>query len=231
MKSADSHRYPHATHFSHSHNVTTQKHQNTQTMVSGHNKPRAKVVLLGSSGVGKTSLFSRFFDDSCSNIMLTSQGADCRTRVVNNHIVLEVWDTAGQERFRSISRFFAKGAHGYVFVYDITDAASFSEIRDWVELVDSWQLPSCNVKLLIGNKSDINDRAVSIEAGHMLATELGMGFIETSARFGSNVVEAFSMVGEQIQKKIEPDCHELSPHRKVTICQEMVPKKSSNCCK
>eukprot|EP00828_Plagiopyla_frontata_P045193 TRINITY_DN7656_c0_g1_i1.p2 TRINITY_DN7656_c0_g1~~TRINITY_DN7656_c0_g1_i1.p2 ORF type:complete len:140 (+),score=23.32 TRINITY_DN7656_c0_g1_i1:15-434(+) len=90
-----------------------------------------KYVIIGNSGVGKSSLLLRFTDDSFSESYLTTIGVDFRFKTIkvqDKNIKLQIWDTAGQERFRTITNAYYKGADGIVVVYDTTCKSSFDDI-------------------------------------------------------------------------------------------------------
>ncbi len=113
------------------------------------------------------------------------------------------WDTAGQERFRTITSAYYRGADGIIVVYDVTHKESFEHVREWLQEVEKYANES-TVKLLVGNKSDRQDRVVTTEEGQALADELGVPFIETSARSADNVEQAFTrMAGDLIEIKAQ----------------------------
>ncbi|RKU47520.1 hypothetical protein DL546_004699 [Coniochaeta pulveracea] len=120
----------------------------------------AKIVVLGSQGVGKTSLVQRYCKGSFNPSETTSTvGASFLTkRVVDSDtdtvVRLQIWDTAGQERFRSISRLYYRGANACILCYSITDAQSFAEMGIWLTELRR-NLPSDIVLHVVGTKADI----------------------------------------------------------------------------
>ncbi|KAK9347628.1 ras family-domain-containing protein [Lipomyces starkeyi] len=116
---------------------------------------------------------------------------------------MQIWDTAGQERFRTITTAYYRGAMGILLVYDVTDEKSFNNIRNWFSNVEQHASEGVN-KLLIGNKCDWEEkRAVSTEQGKALANELGIPFIEASAKANINVEEAFVSLARQIKQRVD----------------------------
>ena len=115
---------------------------------------------------------------------------------------LQIWDTAGQERFRTITSAYYRGADGIIMVYDVTSTESFDHVNDWLKEVNRYAAEG-TVKLLVGNKSDRTaDRVVTEEQASEFAQELGIPFIETSAKSAKNVEEAFlTMAGELIRQR------------------------------
>ena len=119
-----------------------------------------KVILVGNSGVGKSSLLVRFADDTFTDNFMPTIGVDFKIRnneVDGKVIKLQIWDTAGQERFKTIISSYYKGAHGIIVTYDITDRESFSAIQTWMAEVE--KNCSDNIsRILVGNKCDLESQ-------------------------------------------------------------------------
>ncbi|OEU09538.1 Rab1/RabD-family small GTPase [Fragilariopsis cylindrus CCMP1102] len=164
-----------------------------------------KLVLIGDSGVGKSCLLLRFADDAFTESYISTIGVDFRFRTVkidNKTVKLQIWDTAGQERFRTITSAYYRGADGIIMVFDVTSMESFDHVNDWLKEVNRYAAEG-TVKLLVGNKSDRTaDRVVTEVQAKEFADELGIPFIETSAKSSKNVEEAFlTMAGELIRQR------------------------------
>mmetsp|Transcript_15205 Transcript_15205/g.31723 ORF Transcript_15205/g.31723 Transcript_15205/m.31723 type:complete len:206 (+) Transcript_15205:127-744(+) len=162
-----------------------------------------KLVLIGDSGVGKSCLLLRFADREFTESYISTIGVDFRFRTVDidgQTVKLQIWDTAGQERFRTITSAYYRGADGIIMVYDVTNRDSFLHVRDWLAEVNRYAPEGTCQKLLIGNKSDRKDKEVSTKEGQEFAQELGMPFLETSARTADNVEAAFLRVGADLIK-------------------------------
>lgn len=153
-----------------------------------------KILLIGDSAVGKSSLLLRFAEDIFTDSFLPTIGVDFKIRTIQaagSKVKLQMWDTAGQERFKSILTSYYKGTHGVLLVYDITDRRSFVDVQNWVNDVEKYGREDV-VKILIGNKKDMQEkREVSYEEGKRFADGLGMKYIETSAKDGLNIEESF----------------------------------------
>jgi len=172
-----------------------------------------KLLLIGDSGVGKSCLLLRFCDDAWTPSFITTIGIDFKIRTIEldgKRIKLQIWDTAGQERFRTITTAYYRGAMGILLVYDVTDDRSFNNIRTWHANIEQHASEGVN-KILIGNKSDWADkRAVTEEQGRELAEELGIKFIETSAKINegvemlSSLSRATSRLASSIPKPMPP---------------------------
>ncbi|KAK9771266.1 hypothetical protein SCAR479_11999 [Seiridium cardinale] len=164
-----------------------------------------KLLLIGDSGVGKSCCLLRFSEDSFTPSFITTIGIDFKIRTIEldgKRVKLQIWDTAGQERFRTITTAYYRGAMGILLVYDVTDQRSFDNIRTWFANVEQHATEGVN-KILIGNKCDWEDkRVVSTEQGEALAKELGIPFLEVSAKSNINIDKAFYSLAGDIKKRI-----------------------------
>lgn len=173
-----------------------------------------KLLLIGDSGVGKSSLLLRFSDDTYETTFNSTIGVDFKIKTVdlNDKVVkLQIWDTAGQERFRTITSSYYRGAHGIIIVYDVTDTESFENVKKWLTEIDKNAHRDVQ-KMLVGNKCDLaSKKAVDYGSAKELADDVNMSFLEASAKNSSNVEAAFmAMVSaiktaqDQTQKLPEP---------------------------
>lgn len=153
-----------------------------------------KLLIIGDSGVGKSSLMNRFSDNIFNETFINTIGVDFKIRTINMDgkvIKLQIWDTAGQERFRTIVSSYYRGAHGIMVVFDITNKESFENIPMWCEEIKKYAGGSVK-KILIGNKSDFDTkRQVEYSEAKELADSMNMDYIETSAKTALNVEKAF----------------------------------------
>ncbi|CAG9464147.1 unnamed protein product [Pedinophyceae sp. YPF-701] len=164
-----------------------------------------KLLLIGDSGVGKSCLLLRFADDTYTESYISTIGVDFKIRTVDlegKTVKLQIWDTAGQERFRTITASYYRGAHGIIIVYDVTDMDSFNNVKTWLSEIDRYA--SANVcKLLVGNKADLTaKKVVDTETAKALADELGIPFLETSAKESTNVEASFMTMAAEIKKRM-----------------------------
>uniref|UniRef100_UPI003AAC2E9E ras-related protein Rab-26 n=1 Tax=Centroberyx gerrardi TaxID=166262 RepID=UPI003AAC2E9E len=122
-------------------------------------------------------------------------------------VKLQIWDTAGQERFRSVTHAYYRDAHALLLLYDVSNKASFDNIRAWLTEIHEYAQQDV-VVMLLGNKADsTHDRVVKREEGEKLAKEFGVPFMETSAKSGLNVELAFTAVAKELKHRTmkEPD--------------------------
>ncbi|XP_077254246.1 ras-related protein RIC1-like [Tasmannia lanceolata] len=164
-----------------------------------------KLLLIGDSGVGKSCILLRFADDSYVESYISTIGVDFKIRTVEQDgktMKLQIWDTAGQERFRTITSSYYRGAHGIIIVYDVTDQESFNNVKQWLNEIDRYASENVN-KLLVGNKSDMTDnKVVSSETAQAFADEIGIPFLETSAKNATNVEQAFMTMAAEIKNRM-----------------------------
>ncbi|CAH8445368.1 unnamed protein product [Dicrocoelium dendriticum] len=165
-----------------------------------------KLLLIGDSGVGKTCLLFRFSDDEFNLTFIATIGIDFKIRTIEidgKKIKLQIWDTAGQERFRTITTAYYRGAMGIMLVYDVTNAKSFQNIRLWMRNIDQHANQDVE-KMLLGNKCDaVDQRQVTTEEAKEFADSFSIRFLETSAKSGARVEEAFRSLAKDIKTKME----------------------------
>ena len=159
-----------------------------------------KVLLLGDSGTGKSSLILRYTDNTFNGSLVSSIGVDfklVKKEVDGNVIKIQIWDTAGHERFRSITTSYYRGADCILIVYDISDRSSFEHITEWLKQIER-NANSNVLKILVGNKSDLSEeRKVSQEEAQKYANEHLMPYLETSAKDGTNTEQIFELATQK----------------------------------
>jgi len=162
-----------------------------------------KLVLLGESAVGKSSLVLRFVKGQFLDYQESTIGAAFLTQTVclnDTTVKFEIWDTAGQERYHSLAPMYYRGAQAAIVVYDITSYDSFDRAKKWVKELQRQGNPNI-VIALAGNKVDLaSKRAVEIEEAQPYAEENGILFMETSAKTAANVNELFVAIAKKLPK-------------------------------
>lgn len=155
-----------------------------------------KVLVVGESSVGKTSLIRRYSkpEEKMAMSYLTTIGIDFVNviNVIDNvRIRLQIWDTAGQERFRTFTKLHFRGTKGLLLMYDLTNLETFEKLTNWLKDIETYGLDKEQL-IIVGNKSDLeHERQVSRQRGEKLAHEFGFKFFETSAKDNIGIQEVF----------------------------------------
>ena len=159
-----------------------------------------KILVLGDSSVGKTTLLLKYVDGYFPTLYVATIGVEFKTKKINVDgidITLQIWDTAGQERFRSVTKSFLKGADGIIYVYDVTNKESFDNLKTWINTAE--ESITDFKKIIIGNKIDIEDKKkVSTEMLEKFCEKQDLKGLETSAKNGTNVNEMFELLTKMI---------------------------------
>lgn len=192
-----------------------------------------KILIIGDSNVGKSSLLIRFVEDKFSESYISTIGVDFKINTIeidDKKIKLQIWDTAGQERFRTITTSYYRGAHGIIIMYDITNYESFENIKQWLFEINKYAREEVN-KILVGNKCDLkNKRVISKQAGKEYAEELGIEFIETSAKSSQNVDDAFFNMAKQIKNRMKHVPISLNNNSQTISTTISIPINKNSCC-
>jgi Ras-related protein Rab-5C len=180
---------------------TNQQRINQQT--PSNKTCQFKLVLLGESSVGKSSLVLRFVKGQFHEFQESTIGAAFLTQTVqidDTTVKFEIWDTAGQERYHSLAPMYYRGAQAAIVVYDITNKESFQKAQNWIKELQRQASPNI-VIALAGNKLDLAQRRdVSYEEAKAYADETSLLFMETSARTAANVMELFTSIARSLPK-------------------------------
>ena len=175
-----------------------------------------RIVIIGDSTVGKSSLMMRFVDGNFEDAFTTTIGVDFRVRVITVDGIrtkMQIWDTAGQERFRAITRSYYRGAMGIIILYDVTNKESFLNVDKWLQQVAEYGSPRVRI-ILVSTKCDLErERQVSYEDGYQKAEGHVIKFVETSARNATNLETAFNNLVSEILVEYSSDIQKRDPSK------------------
>ncbi|KAN0065572.1 GTP-binding protein of the rab/ypt [Thecaphora frezii] len=184
--------------------------------------PQFKLVLLGESAVGKSSLVLRFVKDQFDDYRESTIGAAFLTQTVSldpqTTVKFEIWDTAGQERYKSLAPMYYRNANCAVVVYDITQQSSLDKAKAWIRELQRQADPNIIIALA-GNKADLAStrRAIPTEEAERYAAEEGLLFLETSAKDSYNVSELFTKIARKLPLEQASDAQRGAGGRGSTI--------------
>lgn len=189
-----------------------------------------KILIIGESGVGKSSLLLRFTDDTFDPEQSATIGVDFKVKTIQvdgNKAKLAIWDTAGQERFRTLTPSYYRGAQGCILVYDVSSKQSFQKLDNWLGELETFATKHDIVKMLVGNKIDKDRREVTRDEGLKFARKHHMLFIEASAKTREGVQCAFEELVEKILQT--PGLWETDHRGVLSVGRNSNPNLSQSC--
>ncbi|KAH0792387.1 small GTP-binding protein [Histomonas meleagridis] len=175
----------------------------------------AKVVFIGMSGVGKTSIISRIGSGVFDPNQLPTIGASFTAKTIQKeqgNVTLRIWDTAGQERFRSLAPMYYQGSQACLIVFALNSKDSFNDAQVWYDEMER-SIGEKTLLYLIGNKADLtSERTVTIEEANNKADSMGAVYFEVSAQTGQNIEDLVEDIAFQLlSKDISLDTNNLNP--------------------
>ena len=192
---------------------------------------RFKIMVIGESKVGKTSVIKKYTQNKFGGVYLTTVGVDFQDKIINiddKKIRLQIWDTAGQERFRNLTKNYFNSSNGFLLIYDITDKDSLEHLNFWSAQIQL-NAPEKSKCVLVGNKCDLEgSRAVSKEEGKIYAEKNKIKFFETSAKDGTNINEVFEYIANEIYKEQKMEMRSVTSSQ--VLSKEQTFKKKKKCC-
>ena len=192
---------------------------------------KIKLMVIGETRVGKTSLIKKYTKDVFGGTYLTTVGIDFQEKIIHvedKTVKLQIWDTAGQERFRNIAKSYFHTSDGFLLVYDITVKDSFEKLNYWYEQI-KLNAPANTICIVAGNKCDLEEkRQVDKNEGDNFAKKYNLNFYETSAKEGNNVNVVFEVLSTEIIKDIKKNGHRNK--RSSQVLKKNTKTKKKSCC-
>jgi small GTP-binding protein len=165
-----------------------------------------KVVMLGCSGVGKTSLVLQLREKVFKRMVTPTVGSGVILKEImtkNGPVPLKIWDTAGEERYRFFAGLYSQGAVAGIVVFDLADENSFGDLDEWIKIFRETAAEDA-ILVVVGNKSDLGDqRQVKSERGRAYAESRNMAYYEVSAKTGENVDVLFGAIATQLGPRVQ----------------------------
>ncbi|XP_010769742.1 ras-related protein Rab-7a [Notothenia coriiceps] len=202
--------------------------------MNDRNKPvTLKIILVGNSGVGKSSFMNRFVNHRFTNMYRTTIGTDFLSKTVTmdgDTVNLQIWDTAGTERFQSLGTPLYRGAHSCLLVFDVTSRDSFSALEEWRKeflIQGEPQDPDHFPFIVLGNKTDLSDREVSGAKAQQWCSKIGAQYFEGSAKADLDVEKPFLTAARSGLQQYKKHTLENTGHFQIT-CEQ--PRETRNAC-
>ena len=198
-----------------------------------------KLLTLGETQVGKTSIVLRYSDDKFNSNKISTIGVDFKIKMItkgNEKIKVCIYDTAGQERFKNIVKHYYKGANGVLLIYDISQRNTFEKLGFWLEDLKENSDNLDNLFIyIIGNKNDKEEqRKVSFEEANKFAKDNNLPYMEVSAKTGENIKQLFDeMIRGTIIKLINLEKKENNLNNSINLSfldKETITQKNNFCC-
>ena len=190
---------------------------------------KLKIILLGNTSVGKSSIIKRYSENKFEDIFISTVGIDLIEKEISikgQKIILNIVDTSGQERYKSLSNNYIRASDGIIFVYDITNETSFKAINTWIKLAEDQEQDF--QAILVGNKIDLEDlRQITKDEVNKLAQIKNIKSFETSAKENINIELIFTTIAELICANSPEKLNRKSKNQKLKNSDSSKKKK---CC-
>lgn len=190
----------------------------------------SKIVILGESATGKSSIASRFVNDKFEDYSESTIGAAFLTKsiIINDtNVKFEIWDTAGQERYNSLAPMYYRGASAALVIFDITNISTYHRAIRWI---DELKKNNISIIVLIANKCDILDHNFDSNEAISYANENNLIYYETSAKQNINIEKVFFHIGEILYKNwLETKSNENSVKNSINLNKQNT-TKYNKCC-
>ena len=206
----------------------TMKQQNDEKLSQFQTKPM-KIIMIGESSVGKTSVMNKFVDNEFSDVVKATIGIGVSRKnlqVKNKTIQMQIWDTAGQERFATISSNYFRNAIGVIIMFDVTNRQSFDNLPKWFEQCE--KASDKRIMFICGNKIDLKNRMITKEDGEEMAESFGTKYFEVSAKTGEGINEMFEALALSVANASNDYIHEAKDNVDLNNQNEIEEKKG--CC-
>ena len=168
-----------------------------------------KIILVGNSSVGKTSIIHKFIDRNFEEQITATVSTTFKAKKIKidpfTEANLKIWDTAGQERYRSLTANYIRGSNGVLVVFDLANKGSFEELDKWMEIIRDVIAENKIEKILVGNKTDLpeEEKVISDEMATKYADEHNMKYFSVSAKEGINIDILFEQIGNDCIKNLQ----------------------------
>jgi len=193
---------------------------------------KMQMIIIGDSGVGKTSFMDRFVEGSHQVAYNATVGIDFKVKRVEidqKTVKIQIWDTAGQEKFNAITTAYYRQARAAIVMYDVTRSNTFMNVRKWLKMIED-NGRSDIVVAIVGNKNDSPDKEVDQKRANLLRDEYGCYLFQSSAKGDDNVYSVFDTLARDVIKKMPRDTSNENLNRNLTLSRnDLNDKKGCPC--
>jgi small GTP-binding protein len=189
--------------------------------MSGEYDNLYKIILVGDSAVGKSSLMTRYTENYYNNSFISTIGVDFKIKniiVDGKKVKLQIWDTAGQERFRTIANTYYRGANCCIITFGLDDTNSFYNVKEFIDNCQKFANQNI-LMILVGTKSDLRDKSVTSQMINNCVNEYNIKYFETSSKTNQGINELFEYISRELSNK------QIQKYKKNSI---FVPIKQNN---
>jgi small GTP-binding protein len=173
--------------------------------ISNNKNYTFKIILLGDSGVGKTSILKKYIENKFTNEYQCTIGIDFSTKfleISGKNVTLKIWDTFGTEKYLSIAKSYYSNTNACFLVFDLTSENSFNSMEKWFKIFCEYCDPNINNNFIVlGNKCDLFDKKVDEKKIDNFINEKNWKYFETSAKDGKNIEQCFRYISEVLIKQ------------------------------
>ena len=164
-----------------------------------------KIILIGDVSVGKTNLLTQYVDGKFTEKTNNTIGIEFKNKIIEikngRKIRLQIWDTCGQEKFMSITKNYFRGCSAALFVFDVTKRKTYKSLQMWLSLFNEIDDEKTTIKLLIGNKNDLNQKQVREEEIEIFTKDHFLKYFEVTARNKENIDAIFDEIVKNLKEK------------------------------
>jgi small GTP-binding protein len=198
------------------------------------NEETIKIITLGESSVGKTSILAKYVDEIFDINVISTLGVDFKRKVETidgRQINIKVWDTAGQECFRNIQKIYYHNTEGVLLVFDLTNKKTFEQLNYWISSIKA-ECPGDVAVCLVGNKADLIDKIEvnDIEIEDFCKNNNNLKYFCSSAVNGKNIKEIFQYISREILKIMDKKKGSNNTNKNITMTKNKLREKKKSRC-
>ena len=195
-----------------------------------------KILIIGDTSVGKTSFVNMYTEGTFTDEFLTTIGIDFKWKIIEfneTQVKIVLYDTSGQSRFRTVVTSYYKNTDAILFIYDITERATFEKFPEWLQQIKDKSSIEMDKIIIFGNKNDCAEsRKVSVEEAQKLSKSLGITFVEGNVKNNVNITPVINTILSRLLEKKKAELEEsvasVQEEQRISLQQEGFQKGKTN---